>query len=572
MRAILLTQLRSAAQRGRRLLRWMGDGAFRERERLRRREWIAFERDHGPLFAPHLSSASGSGAKALVVGMGLTQGIAVELALIKGLELAGFAPVVLAPREPLAHRYYRLAGVERVYGWDEFTRPLRRDEVAAAARSTGTLEELLRVEDAGTRVGRYAASTVFRALRAGSLDLDSPDVRRQVEAYLRSAMRYARAARELVRQINPAIALSLDPGYTPQGELFDACLAEGVDTITWNAAHKSNAIFLRRYTSRNRGMHHASLSDESWRRLREMPWTASHRQALQHELSGAYASGDWYSEVGTQFRASACPSEEVRRRLRLDPAKKTAVIFPHIFWDATFFWGRDVFCNYEEWFVQTVKAACRNDKVQWVIKVHPANLVKNVRDRTSRIPAALAVLRAQVGALPAHVRVIPPESDLSTYSLFEATDYAVTVRGTVGIEAATFGIPVLTAGTGRYDHRGFTIDAETPSEHLDRLASIQEIPRLSESQRELAERFAFGLFILRPWHLSSVTLEYQRDAAATRVSRVLRSTSEGLASAPDLQAFARWVREVRSDDYLDEELMAQAMEQPAAVLEEASDG
>ena len=34
--------------------------------------------------------------------------------------------------------------------------------------------------------------------------------------------------------------------------------------------------------------------------------------------------------------------------------------------------------------------------------------------------------------------------------LFKVIDYGITVRGTIGIELPCFGIPVITAGTGRY--------------------------------------------------------------------------------------------------------------------------
>ena len=81
-------------------------------------------------------------------------------------------------------------------------------------------------------------------------------------------------------------------------------------------------------------------------------------------------------------------------------------------------------------------------------------------------------------------------------------DYCLTVRGTIGIEAASFGIRVLTAGTGRYDHRGFTTDSETRETYLARIAAIETLPRLSAAEQELAERFAYGAFMLRPFALT----------------------------------------------------------------------
>ncbi len=84
------------------------------------------------------------------------------------------------------------------------------------------------------------------------------------------------------------------------------------------------------------------------------------------------------------------------------------------------------------------------------------------------------------------------------FSLFGVMDYCLTVRGTAGIEAARLGVPVLTAGPARYSGLGFTIDSASRAEYLARVARIQDTPPLSDEQRELAERFAYGLFVLRP--------------------------------------------------------------------------
>ena len=134
---------------------------------------------------------------------------------------------------------------------------------------------------------------------------------------------------------------------------------------------------LKRYGRENRDQHHASLSEKSWQLVRTMEWTPARRAELRQEIDHNYATGDWYCRGGTQFNRRILSAAQVRDRLGLDPRKKTAVIFPHIVWDATLFWGRDVFDNYEEWLVETVRAACLNRQVNWVIKIHPANVVKS---------------------------------------------------------------------------------------------------------------------------------------------------------------------------------------------------
>jgi hypothetical protein len=360
-------------------------------------------------------------------------------------------------------------------------------------------------------------------------------------------MEYAEAAKTVVRTVRPRIALSTDTGYTPRGELFDACASAGAETITWNAAHRSSSLMLKRYSKSNREVHPTSLSRESWEYLQRMSWTDVQQRDLVQELLGCYSSGDWYSEVGTQFNARILGTDELSGILGLSPGKKTAIIFPHIFWDGTFFWGTDLFVSYEEWFVETVRAACSNDRVNWVIKIHPANLVKNARDGLHGQPTELLAITRSIGDLPKHITIMPSDSPVSTFSLFSLMDYCITVRGTIGIESASFGIPVLTAGTGRYNGLGFTIDSTSKSEYLDRLACIETIPSLCSEQRELAERFAYGVFVLRPFMLRSVSFEYRKDSKASLETRMNVFRPDDLETAEDLQVLAGWIKAGRED-------------------------
>lgn len=517
---------------------WQGWGRWREYWEVKQR--------YGPVLRP--SPYGRLDRRALIFGMGMLDYIKVELALLKSLQLAGYRTVVLLGwRHPLHARYYELAGAEKVLQWNEFAPTVDGRTVNAAMAGIRSTGQLLEFEHEGARAGRFAAAGSLRSLRIGNLDLESGEVRPFVAQRLLDAMNSAAAAGELIHWVKPHLAIFVDRGYTPQGELFDRCLAAGVDTVTYNAAHKNNCLIFKRYTPQTRDTHPSSLSFDSWDRLRRIEWTDSHRQRLRDEIYTNYAKGEWYNEVGTQFHKRIVPQSELIRRLRLDPAKKTAVIFSHIFWDATFFWGRDLFANYEEWFVGTVRAACANSSVNWIVKVHPANVTKNRRDGVTGEPSEMTAVRQYIGELPPHIALIPADSDINTYSLFDMMDYCLTVRGTIGIEAASFGISVLTAGTGRYDHLGFTCDSETREEYLAKLARIADIPPLSPAQRELAERFAYGVFLLRPLPLESVTLEYQQDSRASICSRFRVETPEEWARALDLRALADWFRSDRED-------------------------
>jgi len=148
--------------------------------------------------------------------------------------------------------------------------------------------------------------------------------------------------------------------------------------------------------------------------------------------------------------------------------------------------------------------------------------------------------------------MIAPESEISTYSLFQIMDYCIKVCGTVGMEAGRLGIPVLTGGRGPYDNKGFTVDSNTREEYLEKLRNIQEIPRLSSTQRELAERFAYATFLMRPWHAKSVTLPYLPDKKKFLYKgQVNVKSPEDWYTAEDLKVFADWIANPnKADEYL----------------------
>jgi hypothetical protein len=351
--------------------------------------------------------------------------------------------------------------------------------------------------------------------------------------------------------MKPDCVLVMDRGYTGQGEVFDLAINQGIDTLTWNLGYKSNRLVFKRYHVGNERDHPFSPSADSWRRICSIPWNVENGNRVRQELFDCYQTQDWFSVVGTQFDKKILSQEITRQKLGLSSDRKVAVIFPHILWDGSFFWGKDLFSDYTHWFVETIRAAAANPRLQWVVKLHPAHLVKAKQMNDERKPLELEVIERAVGDLPDHVKIVPSENELSTYSLFQIADYTVTVRGTVGIESGLFGIPAVTAGTGRYDRRGFTLDSSTPQEYLEKLANLETYPPLSAQQVEMAERYAYGVFLGRPLSLSSLSLAYERDGKATPKVRVHCRTREEWLGSEDMRKLATWVSDGKLEDMLE---------------------
>jgi hypothetical protein len=474
----------------------------------------------------------------------------IEAFVRKAFHMAGFETVVLGFRRYDFLRYDWLTGDQVALEMEDFDTKGDPEWVDRQVGTLKTMNDWLSLEYQGVHVGRFVIALALRNYR-GVLDFDDRAVVEDLRSRLARSVHYTIAAARLLRKIKPDCVLLMDRGYSRQGEIFDLAIKAGIDTLTWNLGYKSNRLVFKRYHSENERDHPLSPSADSWRRICAIPWSLENGNRVRKELLDCYQTQDWFSVVGTQFDKKILPREMTRQKLGLSPDRKVAVIFPHILWDGSFFCGKDLFSDYTEWFAETIRAAAANPRLQWVVKLHPAHLVKAKQNGDEGRPMEFDVIERAVGSLPEHVKLVYPDSELSTYSLFQIADYAVTVRGTVGIESGLFGIPVVTAGTGRYDRRGFTLDSSTQQEYRQRLATLEKCPPLSAEQVELAERYAYGVFLARPFRLSSVSLEYERDGKATPKVRVHCQTREDWLTAPDMQKLASWVSDGKLEDMLE---------------------
>jgi len=529
----------------------MLDAEYRKRDRLVRADFRTFyERDGGRGLRHDLRPVEGCPKTALVVSQAYLPFARLEALMMRALLLAGFNVAMVGNRQYDFLRYGWIGGAAAAYELGDFAASVDFDWVDQRVAALDSLEAWLDLEYRGVHVGRITIATTLRMLKVGQLNFRDPEVRATLRAVLEASVRNTLGALGLLEEVKPALVLTMDRGYSRFGEPFDLALEQKIDTITWHLAHKSNLLVVKRYNAGNAREHHLAPSDESWRQLCEMPWTPECGHRIRRDLLQSYAAQDWYSVVGTQFGKQILQTEVTRQNLGLTAGRKVALVFPHILWDGSFFYGEDLFNDYTEWFTETIRAACANPRLEWVIKLHPAHVVKAKQNNDTAKPAEQLLIEREFGELPTHVKLIYPDTHISTYSLLQIADYAVTVRGTVGIEAAVFGIPVITAGTGRYDRRGFTLDSATRQEYLGKLATLEIYPRLSPDQVELAERYAHGVFVCRPLQLASVSLDFARDAIATPKLRVHCQTRAQWMEAGDMRHLARWFADGKLEDLL----------------------
>lgn len=479
--------------------------------------------------------------------------------LMKGLEVNGYEPVVLTSTRDLSYFYYRMFGIKNILFYSDYLRRVKLDypkgKPLQPISEFRSIQELKDYRYHGARVGQHVLSLVSRVLRQGNVSLENPEIVREMESHWSKVDYTVRAVEKIYDDVKPQASLFLEIGYFPYGEFFDISLERGINTVEYTGSHKIQYVNLKRYRKGTADMHPQSLSPETWEKIRKSEFTKEMDRALMKEIEEHYESGGWTNEERLQYGKEIKDKETVIRQIGLNPSKKTAVIFSHILWDATFFYGSDLFDNYAEWLVETVRAACENTNLNWIVKLHPANIWKLQRDGAKiSEQSEITLLKERLGTIPDHIKFIEPATDINTYSLFELTDYCLTVRGTIGIEMPCYGIPTFVAGTGRYAGYGFTNESSTREEYIGKLKRLESFPRMSDEEVLLARKHAHALFLRRPLDLQTIQFKIYTDKKSGGLSErdiVIRSASaEEFANAPDLAEFSKWIMESTESDYL----------------------
>jgi hypothetical protein len=468
-------------------------------------------------------------------------------------KLAGRRPVVLVPAGSwIPRKYFEAFGIGDLVVLDDYLDDhARRQAAEEAALILASATDLKALTFRGASLGRHVLSTLSRALHEGAVDPTTPEARAKLAELLPRTLESTIAAERLLDDLKPELALFLERNYASEAPVSDVALGRGIDVIQFVSGFQDDELVFKRYTAETRRLHPRSLSERSWELARTMPWGAEQERELDTELERRYGNVSALArrlQGWTQDR----PRNEVFESLGLNPEKKTAVVFSHILWDANMFYGDDLFADQEEWFVETVRAATENARVNWIIKLHPANVWKLRREGLKGELDEERAIAREIGPLPPHVAVLRPESEISTRSVFEAADSGITIRGSVGFELPCLGVPVLTAGTGFYSGLGFTVDSASAAEYLERLRHIEDVPPLTPEQVQLARRHAYALFRLRPLRFSSFLatirpLEQMGHPLDHDVELRLDDPHE----AEDLQRFTAWALGSKELDYLE---------------------
>jgi hypothetical protein len=377
-----------------------------------------------------------------------------------------------------------------------FSKLLDRGQAQTAERiaSEVPLDQIADYKLNGLAVGEHALAGTLRYFARGDL-ANEPNSGIMAQLYLKSAILTVQAVTNLMESENYDVAVFNHGIYVPQGLITEVCRQQNVKIVTWNPAYRKNSFIL----SHDDSYHHTMISEQtdSWT---NMDWNDdSDRDIMNYLNTRRYGTEDWIWFHDEPQEDLANIEEETG----LDFSRPVIGMFTNVMWDAQLHYESNAFSNMLEWVIKSIEYFADRPELQLAIRVHPAEIRGSV---PSRQPLADEIEKA-FPALPSNVKLIPPESQVSTYTLAENCN-AVTIFNTkMGIEAACMGVPVIVAGEAWIRGKGFSWDADSPEEYFGILDDLPFKSKLQDRQLERAKRYAYHFFFRRMIPLPFITNE-----------------------------------------------------------------
>jgi hypothetical protein len=176
--------------------------------------------------------------------------------------------------------------------------------------------------------------------------------------------------------------------------------------------------------------------------------------------------------------------DAARMALSGQSVRPVVVVYSHVWFDFPHTFAMRNFTDFRDWMEVTLAEIRAIDDVIWLLKPHPTEnwyggfkLAELARD------------------LPPHVRLLPTHTDSQT--ALTAADAVVTVHGTIGLEAAAAGVPVILADRSYFSDWGIAQLASDRADYVRLLKQAGTLQRPAAADCDRAKA-CFALAFAEP--------------------------------------------------------------------------
>lgn len=340
-------------------------------------------------------------------------------------------------------------------------------------------------------ISEHAMATTLRVLLRGNLD-DDPYSQAVYRRFLISSVMYIEMLERLLDRFSPDSILCVHGVYLEHGILLDLARRENIKVVVWGISYRAGTMI----TAVNDTYHRQFIEepDSVWKNL---DLNQNQRTQLQKYVASKVVGG---RDTANFHPNPILNKREILKLLAFDTKKPIVTLFTNVLWDAQLKYSSNIFDNLLDWIYQTIKFYVENPHAQLAIRIHPA---ESKGGFSTRQPIAEEI-RKMFPALPAHIKVIEPDSNISSIVLSDVSDMSVVYGSNIALEIALRRNPLVIVGQAYCRGKGFSVDPETREDYFKILSDPNCVTGNSDEQVELALRYAYHFFFRRMFDFKSV--------------------------------------------------------------------
>lgn len=326
-------------------------------------------------------------------------------------------------------------------------------------------------------VGEHAFSSTCRWTFRGTL-LDDEETRAIFRRYLISSILVVDLTERIFEEERPDCVVAIHGIYVTHGTICDVARKHGVRIVVYGTPYRRNTIWLSHDDT-----YHRTLITEPTEYWQDLEMTPERTKRVDDYLATKRFGARDYAA----YHEGAINDEEaLREELGLDD-RPIVSVFTNVLWDAQLYYKYNAFGNMLEWLEETIRYFEKRTDLQLVIRIHPAETKQTNQPLIDEIARDFP-------DLPENVKVIRPESKLSSYTLAEMSVAALIYGARMGVEIAVLGTPLIVAGETFNRRKGYSYDVETREQYFDLLDRVQDLPKNSAEWVERARRYAYHYY------------------------------------------------------------------------------
>ncbi len=250
------------------------------------------------------------------------------------------------------------------------------------------------------------------------------------------------------------------------------------------------------------------------------------------------ADGDTSDINGKRaYHPSARPATRhlAREALGIRDGRIIGIVYAHAWYDFPHIFGLGNFTDFLDWMEQTLEALSFKTDEAWFIKPHPLESWYG-----NFLIADLAV------TLPSHIKILPEGID--SLAVTQAADVGITVHGTIGFEAAAYGLPMICADQSYYADWPFVYVAKSRSDYQALIDNASRIQPPNDEECDAAAAFAYLSCAAHPESLDMLKLRCDSMGRDLYYDIIDQYTAGDEVRIRETEAITNWIKS-NSDSY-----------------------